>query len=171
MSVQVREQQLPGIGRRYELDLENDTQLVVIAERGGGRRLAVTEAGHEATGPELILNVDQAATVGALLLGARFSVEPNDSTAATSEHGTTVVVETATLSETSPAVGKVFADLPFIDHDCIAILAVISDETPGLIKDTSVKPTRPGDRLVVAAQREHIADVIAGLVGTSASGT
>jgi hypothetical protein len=39
MSVQIREQQLPGMGRRYELDLENDRQLVVIAERGGGRRL------------------------------------------------------------------------------------------------------------------------------------
>ena len=46
-----------------------------------------------------------------------------------------------------------------------AVLAVIRDETPELVDDETTRPSQPGDRVVIAARRQHLATVVRQLAG------
>jgi TrkA domain protein len=161
MSIQVREQNLPGVGRRFEIDLHDGTTLVVVEERDGGRRVSVMHVDHDGPLVEVPLSVDQSAMIGALLLGARFSVVPS----APAVPDDDVLVETVTVTAGSLADGRIAATLPlFTADDDTALLAVISDETPELVEHPE-RPVAAGDRLVVAARRDRMAQVLAALTG------
>lgn len=71
--VRIREQALPGIGHRFELDLAGGRSLVVVARRDGSRDVAVREGDDDATRGTVRLAREQAVAVGSLLLGARFA--------------------------------------------------------------------------------------------------
>ena len=40
MDIHIREQSLPGIGHRYELDVDAGRKLTVVVQQGGGGRSA-----------------------------------------------------------------------------------------------------------------------------------
>jgi TrkA domain protein len=161
MTVRVHEQNLPGIGRRYELEVGGGTRLVIVEERGGGRRIAAAQSSGEELWSEMALDPDEAATVGALLLGARFAVEQDDvdsgTTPTAEEDPCGVVIETVTVHDGSPAVGRLASDLPL---DGSVVLAVISDSSPALVHDPDDRPARAGDKLVVAARAGEMSAVI-----------
>ena len=73
LEIQIREERLPGIGHRYELELGNDRRLVVVAHDSGKRDIGVVSG--DADVPDFIVSLtpDQAAAVAAILAGARFS--------------------------------------------------------------------------------------------------
>lgn len=162
MDVRIREQVLPGIGHRYDVDVGRDRQLVVVVQREGKRQVAIAERAADEPVAAVTLTHDQAVAVAALLTGARFSVEAVDERASITRD---VAVETVTLGEASPAVGRLARDVPLLDGSDAAILAVIRDETPELVEDEAHEPCRAGDRVVVAARRDRLADVIRELVG------
>ena len=160
MDLRIREQALPGIGHRYELPSDAGRTLVVVVHRNGDRQIGVPHGEADEATVLLDLDHDQAMAVAALLTGARFSIE-SDAGARIQD----VVVETATLSERSPAVGRRVHEVPLAADADAAILAVIRDDTPQLIEDEVTEPCRPGDRVVVAARRDRIHDVVRELTG------
>jgi K+/H+ antiporter YhaU regulatory subunit KhtT len=172
MTVRVREQSLPGIGRRYELEVGADTTLVIIEERRGGRRLAATRSTlAEELWSEIPLDPDEAATLGALLLGARFAVEdtePESGETSPPHDPCGVVVETVTLPGGSPAIGRLAAELPL---DGSVVLAIITESAPVLVRDLSDRPIGAGDKLVLAARADHMSVVIRRLRGLTQSDT
>lgn len=161
MNIQVREQLLPGIGRRFEFELRPSEWLVLTAERDGARSIAVVRPGHDEPDTVVDLSVEQAVTLGALLLGARFSADRDVST----DEADAVTVETVTLSGSSPAVGNLVSEVPLTKGAQAAILAVICDETPELLEDLDHRPCRAGDRVVVAARADRMAEVVRNLAG------
>lgn len=46
-----------------------------------------------------------------------------------------------------------------------ALLSSIRDETPELVEDEQTRPCQPGDRIVIAARRQHVAAVVRHLAG------
>ena len=150
-NLSIREHRLPGLGRRYDVDMANGRVLSVIAHRHGGFELAVSDAGADEPRDAVSLTHDQAVAVGTLLGGIRFVGE---------DEGTSVEVATVTLGPASPALGRTAADVPLpAGCDDAAVLAVIRDDTPELLEDHA-RPYRVGDRLVVAA-RPDVADEVA----------
>jgi K+/H+ antiporter YhaU regulatory subunit KhtT len=87
--VHIREQELTGIGRRFDLDLEEGQTLMVVALRDGSRDIAVRERGDDQVLGSVRLDREQAVAVGSLLLGARFS---EDAGAAPSRPGMDVSI-------------------------------------------------------------------------------
>ncbi len=162
MDVRIREQVLPGIGHRYDVDVGGHRQPVVVLQREGKRQVAIAERASDEPVAAVTLTYEQAVAVAALLTGARFSIEAVEERASTAGD---VAVETVTLGETSPAVGRLVRDVPLLDGSDAAILAVIRDETPELVEDEAHEPCRAGDRVVVAARRDSLADVIRELAG------
>lgn len=156
MEVRIREQSLPGIGHRYELPVDAKRSLIVVVQRGGGRQIVVGRPDADEPAAAVTLTHDQAMAVAALLTGARFAIE------AEREHqaGGDVAVETVTLSERSPAVGRLVRHVPLLAGADAAILAVIRDDTPQLVEDEDAEPCRAGDRVVVAARRDRLAAVV-----------
>jgi K+/H+ antiporter YhaU regulatory subunit KhtT len=160
MDLRIREQALPGIGHRYELPVDAERTLVVVVQRDGGRQVGVRHGEADEVTVLLDLDHDQAMAVAALLTGARFSIESEPGARAQD-----VAVETATLSERSPAIGRRVHEVPLVADADAAILAIIRDDTPQLVEDEATEPCRPGDRVVVAARRDRVADVVRQLTG------
>lgn len=151
MEMRVREERLPGIGMRYDLDLPDHRRLFVIAEPGGRRHLGLSRGGDE---PEwqVTLDQDRAVMVAALLLGARFTLDTSHDDSVASDE---VVVDTVELGPASPAIGKVLPEIALPDADAV-VLAIVSDSTPELVEDDAAHRCLPGDRVVVAARGARI---------------
>ncbi len=129
-TINVFEQALLGVGRRFDLELDGQQTLSVVALRDGRRQLIRHSARHDTpavTDPDR----DQAATVGALLLEAQFSIGATDGV---DDEADRVVVDTITVSPDAPAAGRT-PDQAFAksDHD-VVVLAVIRDHTPELVE-------------------------------------
>ena len=104
--VHIREQELHGIGRRFDLDVDDGLTLIVVARRDGSRDVAVSEKGADAPRGSVHLGREQAVAVGSLLLGAWFSDGGGDS------GGRTLDVSTVVLGPRSPAIGRIPAEIP-----------------------------------------------------------
>lgn len=161
MSIQIREQPLPGIGHRYDIGLGRNQHLTVIVRRDGGREVGIGSDDADAPDASAALDQAQAVAVAAILAGARFSITTDDPRA----ESDAVRVETVILTENSPAIGYVAADIPLLHNSDASVLAVIRDETPELLEDVSRQPCRPGDRVVVAARQARLSDVAEDLAG------
>ena len=163
MDIQIREQRLPGIGRRYDLALDRRRTLtVVVNDRSGGRELSVVSGDAEEPDVTVTLTQDQAVTLAALLTGARFSI---DTTGDSRVDADEVVIETVTLGPASPAIGKPMEGVALTGDDEAAVLAVIRDDTPELVEQEEGRRCQPGDRVVIAVRRERLSDVVDQLVG------
>ena len=157
--VHIREHALPGIGRRFDLEVGDDLTLSVVARRDGSRDVAVTEKGEDAPRRSVHLRREQAVAVGSILLGARFSIEHEDLA------GAEVDVTTVLLGDRSPAIGKLPRDVVLPDGAEGVVVAVARDDTAQLLEDDQHRPCKPGDRLVIAARRDRLEMVVRHLAG------
>lgn len=164
MDVRVREQRLPGIGHRYDIQLDDGRRLFVVVQRDGRRAVGIVDPGTDEPDTAASLSEDQAVAAAAILTGARFSIDTSEDDRIP---GDEVAVETITLGERSPAVGRVARDVAHSAGPDVTVLAVIRDETPdlGLVEDALTEPIRPGDRIVVAARREQVDTLVSRLSG------
>ena len=162
MDIHINEEPLPGIGRRYELRVEEDRNLSVIVQHDGARHIVVLREGADEPEPAVRLSLEQAVALAAILMGARIAV----GTAEDDRIGAdAVVIKTLTLKPSSPVVGRLVKDVP-LPADCdAAVLAVISDTTPELVEDHTIRPCQPGDRIVVAARHRYLSAVVQRLLG------
>jgi len=161
VDVRIREAPLPGIGYRCELALDRNCRLFVVVQRSGERELGIMRAGADE--PEAVVSLtNQAVALSALLSGARLSVDKAEGDQA---EANVVAVHTVTLGPSSPAVGLRMREIPLPADDDTAILAVIRDTTAELIEDESTAPIQPGDRLVLAARRANLAELVRTLTG------
>ena len=78
IEVRVREQRLPHIGDRYDIQLHDGRQLVVVLQRDGHRAVGIVPSGRET--PEMVakLNHDEALAIAAILTGARFFIDRSE---------------------------------------------------------------------------------------------
>jgi TrkA domain protein len=162
MDIHIREQRLPGIGHRYELDVDAGRRLTVVVQYGGRREVGLVSRSGEEPDAVVSLSEEQAVALAALLSGARFSI---DSTSDDHIDADEVVVETVTLGPASPAIGRPVNQIQLTSDAQAAVLAVIRDETPELVEDETTQPSQPGDRVVIAARRQHLAAVVRELAG------
>lgn len=157
--IHIHEQELPGVGRRFDLDVEEGLTLIVVARRDGSRDVAVSEEGADEPRRSVHLGREQAVAVGSLLLGARFSDGGRDSGGGALEVGTVV------LGARSPAIGRIPAEIPLPGGSEAAVVAVARDDTPQLLEDDRHRPCEPGDRLVIAARNDRLEAVVRHLAG------
>jgi len=157
--VHIREQNLPGIGRRFDLDVEGDLRLIVVARRNGSRDISVSDKDADTPRRSVHLRREQAVAVGSLLLGARFSDSGEDGGEGELDVGTVVI------GAGSPAVGRIPTEIPLSGAPEAAVVAVARDDTPQLLEDDRHRTCEVGDRLVIAARREHLDAVMDHLAG------
>ena len=104
----VSEQDMPGIGRRYELAAGKGQRLALIIHHSGRRDLYVFDRHEEDPTCAVELSDDQARRIGAILGGAFFKptvVEEIEDIVGE------FVVDWVTLPEDAVAVGRSIADL------------------------------------------------------------
>jgi len=106
---------------------------------------------------------DQAVTVGALLLGAQFSIAaPVDG-----EPADQVSVDTITIPRDAPAIGKsVVGALGEFARD-VVVLAVIRDQTREIVEQDPNLALGDSDRVAVATRRRQHRAITRALAGTA----
>ena len=122
MDIHIREQRLPGIGHRYELDVDAGRKLTVVVQYGGRREVSLVSPLAEEPDVVVSLSEDQAVALAALLSGARFSIDRTTDDQIDCDE---VVVETVTLGPGSPAIGRPVKDIRLTGDSEAAVLAVI----------------------------------------------
>ena len=158
----MREQSLPGIGQRFEIDIGHDRRLVVIAARDGGRTIGVARADDDDLDGACTLTADQAFMAGALLLGARFSVDTRPPHGPGGDH---VTVETVTIPTGAPSIGRRPSAVVESFGDDVVVLGIVRDVTPEVVEADPDAPLAPGDRVAIAGRPGLIAEATRSLTG------
>jgi len=157
----VSEQDLPGIGRRFDLVSSEGERVSVVIHHSGRRDLYVTPASGSGRPVTVALTDDQARRLGAILGGAYFKP------AAAAQMEAVIgglLIDWVTLRGDSPAVGRSIADLQIRRRTRMTVAAIVRHDVP-LVAPEPAEVFQAGDRLVVVGRPEDLSGFLAVVVG------
>ena len=160
----MQEQELPGIGYRYDLDVEGG-RISIVIHHSGRRDIYVTEEGDGRRGrakPTVVaLTDDQARRVGAVLAGAYFRPAVAERIEALVGG---LVIDWMTVRPDSPGRGKSIAQLGVRQATGMTIVAIARGDEVIVTPEPS-DVVLAGDRLVVVGKPEDLPRFTALVVG------
>ena len=161
LSGAMHEQELPGIGKRYDQTIE-DGQISVVIHHSGRRDLYVTEKAGRSRVPTVVtLTDDQARRLGAVLAGAYF--QPTVAQRIEAVVGG-LVIDWVTMRTDSPGVERSIADLEVRRNTRMTIVAILrGDEVIVVPEPTEVLHAR--DKLVVIGRPDDLPGFISHVAG------
>lgn len=144
----IHEQDLPGIGRRYEIPVEKGGRLVIVIHRSGRRDVYLVKRGQDTPAWSLELTDDEARRAAAILGGAYFKPAVVDEI---EDIVGEFLVDWVTLSPDAAAVGHSLLDMQIRRTTGMSVVAIVRG------KQTITAPNpdevfRAGDRLVVVGR-------------------
>jgi TrkA domain protein len=160
MAGEVSETELPGIGRRYDLPVE-DGRLTVVIHHSGRRDLYAFVRRSEDPAAVLSLTDDQARRLGAVLGGAYFKPEAAAKMEAVIGG---LLIDWVTVRPDSPATGHSIADLRIREHTRMTVAAIVRDAETIVVPGPDAV-LEAGDRLVVLGRPEDLAGFLTHVVG------
>lgn len=147
----VSETDLPGVGKRFEVDIGGEA--VVVLVHNTGRRELFLRPDPDADAERLLdLSDKEARIIGSILEGAHFQPVATDDTA--TKIGENIMLEWYTLDAESPLVGQSLedADVRSVTGATVAVIErgdnVIQSPDPDRVLEA-------GDKLIVVGAREH----------------
>lgn len=161
MSGEVREQALPGIGRRYEVTGIEGGSAVVVIHHSGRRDLYLIPSGSEEPKATLTLTDHQSRTLGAILGGAYFSPAVVEEMEAVIGE---LLIDWVTLRPDSPGAHQSIAELEIRRRTKMTV-AALSRGSQTIIAPEPYEVLQPGDRLVVVGRREDLAAFSSHVIG------
>jgi TrkA domain protein len=154
--VSINEEDLPGIGRRYEISAAAGARIVLVVHHSGRRDLYVMHRTKDDPVCAVGLTDDQARRIGAILAGAYFK------TAVVEQIVDIIgefVVDWVTISQDSPVVGQSIRDLQVRRRTGMTIISIVRGKRSISSPDPD-EVLAPGDRLVVVGPRRHLSALI-----------
>ena len=161
MNIEVREEELPGIGRRYEVSGPDGAVVVVIHHSGRRDLYALPARSEEAV--RVTLTDAQARSLAAVLNGSYFTPT---AVREVEEVIGSLVIDWLTLTPGSPGTGRSIADLDVRSRTGVAVMAILRGKTT-LMPAEPTEVFQAGDRVVVAGARADVAKFHRLVVGTS----
>lgn len=161
MSGDVREQNLPGIGRRYEVSGIEGGSAVVVIHHSGRRDLYLIPRGSEEPKATLTLTDSQSRTLGAILGGAYFTPAVVEEMEAVIGE---LLIDWVTVQPESPGAGRSIANLEIRQRTRMTV-AALSRESQTIIAPDPAEVLQVGDRLVIIGRREDLAGFITHVIG------
>ncbi|HEX2188253.1 MAG TPA: cation:proton antiporter regulatory subunit [Longimicrobiaceae bacterium] len=158
----VREHDLPGVGKKFACTTADGDRVSVVIHNTGARELYLFERGEDIPHAAVRLEDAEARKLGAILGGAYF--QP-----ATAESMEMVLgqlsVEWMKVEQVSPLAGKSLAAAAVRERTGASVIAVLRDGTaiPNPHPDLAIAP---GDTLMVIGDREQVGRFGALLRGT-----
>ncbi len=151
--MQFRETDLPGVGKRYTLELEDGGELTLIIHNTGRRELYIIEEDEEEPTCVISLTEDEAKELGFLLAGTTYQpVAPERMELIMKE----MVMEWVKVGERSNLVNRTIAEAQIRKKTGASIVAIIREEDMLVNPDPNTTRIMPGDILVVAGTRQQI---------------
>ncbi len=160
MSDQIREQELPGIGRRYSVDAEGDEISVVIHHSGRRDVYLSDRTGHHP--PRVAtLTDDQARRLGAVLAGAYF--QPTLTRRIEAVVGG-LLIDWVTIAPGWAGAGHSIAELEIRRRTRMTIVAILRGDEAIVVPEPS-EVLLAGDRVVVVGRPEDLDGLVKHLAG------
>ena len=151
MSDQIREQELPGIGRRYSVQADGG-ELSVVIHHSGRRDVYLTDASGHLPPSVATLSDDQARRLGAVLAGAYF--QPTVSRQIEAVVGG-LLIDWVTVTTESPGAGRSIADLQVRRQTRMTIVAILRGDDVVVVPEPT-EVLHAGDRVVVVGRPEDL---------------
>lgn len=148
----VSETDLPGVGRRYEMELEEGGAAVIVIHNSGRRELFYREAPETDAEEVFDLTDEESRVVGSILEGAYF--QPVRSEVATTTIGDDVIIEWYTLDDDAPMVGETLETSSIREKTGVTIMAVERDDDVVPSPDPEFT-FREGDVLICVGTRDQ----------------
>ena len=147
----VYESDLPGVGKKHEIDLEDGSQLVVVTHNEGRREVFLRPTPESDSDRLFELSDDLARQVGTILEGAYF--QPVESTDIETVLGGDTLLEWVDVGEDSPIEGRTLGEMDLRAETGASVVVIERDDdvitSPG--GETTIQA---GDTLVVVGTRE-----------------
>ncbi len=151
MNPDVRVDDLPGIGRRYELTCDDGGILTVVIHHTGRRDLYLLPAGREDVST-VSLSDTQARTAGDVLSGTYFTPT---GVRRVQEVIDDLVTDWVVLTPGSPGTGRSIGDLGIRSRTGMAIMAILRGDAV-IHEPGAAEVLQPGDRLVITGRRANL---------------
>ncbi|WP_336325631.1 cation:proton antiporter regulatory subunit [Halovenus sp. HT40] len=148
----VSETDLPGVGKRFELDIGDNKSAIIVVHNTGRRELFVRPEPNADAEELLDLSDKEARIVGSILEGAHFQPVAVDDTA--TRIGDNIMLEWYTLDEESPLVGKSLAEADVRSATGATVAAVERDDD--VVQSPEAEfVAEAGDQLIVVGTGEN----------------
>ncbi|MFC3958548.1 cation:proton antiporter regulatory subunit [Halovivax cerinus] len=148
----IYESDLPGVGKKHEVELEGDARLVIITHNTGKRELYRKESA-DADGEKVAELSDRLArTVGTILEGAYF--QPVETKQVETLLSDETLIEWYNVDDDAELVGQSLAESRVRERTGVSVVAIQRD-------DDVLSPPEPdtvieaGDTVVVVGEREN----------------
>jgi TrkA domain protein len=155
----ITEQDLPGIGRRYQLQDANGQTVTVILHHSGRRDLYLARPTSGETDVASFTD-DQARRLGALLAGVYFKP------AAVAQVEAVIgglLIDWVTLHDHSPGVGRTIAELEVRRRTRMTVAAIVRGDAAMVAPEPSTT-LEAGDRLIVIGRPEDLGAFVSTVV-------
>lgn len=153
----ISESDLPGIGRRYELDVRDGDRLVAVVRHGGQRDLYAFRPGAEEARGSVSLDADSARQLGAIISGNYYRPAHVDSvTSAITRYS----LGSATVSATSTMAGRSILELELRRQVGVTVVAILAAGSTRLDPSPATVITE-GDTVVVVGQGTALSEFTA----------
>lgn len=147
----VHEEELPGIGRKFEILVGKGDRVDVVIHHSGRRDLYIFERDAEDPAAVLKLTDDQARRLGSVLSGSYFKPAVVEEIEALIGE---FAVDWITLTDESPATGKTLSELQARKRTGMSVISII--RTGATIKAPDPdEMLRSGDRLVYVGPQRY----------------
>lgn len=150
----VREEDLPGIGRRYTVNCDDGGVLTIVVHNSG-RRDVYLFSGNDKEDPVCVSMHEAEAEAAGSVLSGEYS--PPAAMKEIEEVVDDLAIEWITLVPGSPGTGRSIQDLHIRSATGVNVMAIVRDHNvihgPG-----DLEVLEAGDRLIVAGRRESMPD-------------
>ncbi|QGA84324.1 cation:proton antiporter regulatory subunit [Halomicrobium sp. LC1Hm] len=147
----IYEAEVPGVGHKFELELDGDERLVVIIHHDG-KRDVYRRPDPDADSERLFsLSDKQARQFGSILEGAHF--QPVDLDEVEVPLGDSLI-EWYDIDESAPIVGETLAESNLREEIGVSVVAIQRGEAT-IANPEATETVRAGDTLVVLGTREE----------------
>ena len=153
MAMRFRETDLPGVGKRYTLELEGGGELTLIIHNTGRREIYIIEEEEEDPTCVISMTEDEAKELGFLLAGTTYQpIAPEKMELIMKE----MVMEWVKVGEGANISGKTIAEAQIRKRTGASIVAIIRGSDMFVNPDPNETRIQSGDTLVVAGTRGQL---------------
>ncbi|MGH2826709.1 MAG: cation:proton antiporter regulatory subunit [Actinomycetota bacterium] len=157
----VHEEELPGIGRKFEILVGRGDRVDVVIHHSGRRDIYVFERDAEEPRTVLRLTDDQARRLGTVLSGAYFKPAMVEEIEALIGE---FAVDWVTLTGESPSTGKSINELQVRKRTGMSVIAILRTGATITAPDPN-EVLRSGDRLVVVGPQANLNGFLSFMLG------
>ena len=153
--MEIREIELPGIGKKFEIHNQNKEKTVIIIHDDGKREIYTYDRDdHEESISNVSFSDEEARQLASILGGMVY--KPRDLKEIEMQFGNDFGIKWQKVEEASPAANQTIGEIGIRNNYGIMIIAIIHKDKTKLLNPGPETTLQEGDTLVISGEKETI---------------